>query len=111
MEFRDLPKDVIKLIIEFCPYGQWFRLSKELNTLASQVISPVDHRISENGALCWSLTNSKILAATSLLKDPRIDPSVHYELLPVATVLPVQFWTLSFFLSKIYSFCWIIERF
>jgi hypothetical protein len=77
MELCDLPRDTIKLIIEFSPYGQWFRLSKELNTLASQVISPLNCRISENGALYWALSHSKILAVKSLLKDPRIDPSAY----------------------------------
>ena len=77
MELCDLPRDVIKLIIQFCPFGQWFQLSKELNTLASQVISPLNHRTEKNGALYWALENSKILAVISLLKDPRIDPSVN----------------------------------
>jgi hypothetical protein len=72
----DLPRDIIKVIISFGPYGQWFRLSKELNTLASEVISPLNCRISEKGALCWAVSNNKIVAAISLLKDPRIDPSV-----------------------------------
>jgi ankyrin repeat protein len=76
MELCALPIDIIKLIIGFCPYGQWFRLSKKLSTLASQAISPLTCRTSEKGALCWAITNDKILATISLLKDPRIDPSV-----------------------------------
>jgi hypothetical protein len=72
MELCDLPRDVIILIIQFCPYGQWFRLSKELNTLASQVISPLKCRTSENGVLIWAIKHNKILAVVSLLKDPRI---------------------------------------
>jgi hypothetical protein len=76
MELCDLPRDIIKMIIEFCPYGQWFRLSKELSTLASQAISPLNCRTSENGALRWAVIRDKALAATSLLKDPRIDPSL-----------------------------------
>jgi hypothetical protein len=54
-----LPKDLIKLIIEYSPHGQWFRLSKELSALASQVISPLNCRTSENGALYWALTNQR----------------------------------------------------
>jgi hypothetical protein len=80
MELCDFPKDIIKLIIQFCPFGQWFRLSKELNTLASQVISPLNSRISENGALNWAIKNDKILAVIPLLKDPRIDPSIKNNL-------------------------------
>jgi hypothetical protein len=76
MELCDLPRDVLKIIISYCPYGQWFQLSKELSTLASQVISPLKCRISEKGALYWALSNKKIVAAISLLKDPRNDPSV-----------------------------------
>jgi ankyrin repeat protein len=75
MELCDLPRDIIKLIIQFCPYGQWFRLSKELSILASQAISPLNYRTSK-GVLHWALAKDKILAVISLLKDPRIDPSV-----------------------------------
>jgi ankyrin repeat protein len=84
MELCDLPKDIIKMIIAFCPYGQWFQLSKELSTLASQVISPLNCRTEENGALFWALANKKILAAISLLKDPRIDPNLDRVLNDIA---------------------------
>jgi ankyrin repeat protein len=77
MELCDLPRDIIQLIIEYCPYGQWFRLSKELNTLASQVISPLHYRTEDNGALCWAIIMDNPLAVISLLKDPRIFP--HFE--------------------------------
>jgi hypothetical protein len=78
MALCNLPRDVIKLIIQYYPGTQWFQLSKELSSIASQAISPLDYRPSlfvENGALCWALENNKILAVLSLLKDPRIDPS------------------------------------
>jgi hypothetical protein len=75
MKLCDLPKDIIKLIIQYIPCGQWFRLSKEFHSLASQVISPLDCRIDENGSLCWSLENNKIMALNSILNDPRVDPS------------------------------------
>jgi hypothetical protein len=77
MELRDLPTDVVKLIIEYSRCGQWFRLSKELSLLASQVISPLNCRKLEGGSLCWAINNDQILAVNSLLKDPRIDPSVN----------------------------------
>ena len=78
MSLCNLPRDVIKLIIQYYPGSQWFQLSKELSSIASQAISPLDYRPNlfvENGALCWALENNKILAVLSLLKDPRIDPS------------------------------------
>jgi hypothetical protein len=40
----DLPKDVIKLIISFCPCPQWFTLCKQMKPLALQVISPLEYR-------------------------------------------------------------------
>jgi hypothetical protein len=74
-ELYDLPNDVIKLIISYCPCPQWFILSKELKSIASQVISPLDYRTDE---LCdsfqWAIIYNKICAVTSLLKDSRIDP-------------------------------------
>ena len=76
MDLCSLPSDIIKRIIEYCPYGQWFRLCKELQSLALQVISPLYSRLNDHGPLIWSLKNDKILAAISLLKDPRIDPSI-----------------------------------
>jgi hypothetical protein len=39
-----LPKEVIKVIISYCPCAQWFTLCKELKSLALQAISPLDHR-------------------------------------------------------------------
>jgi hypothetical protein len=38
--FLRLPKDIIKLIISYCPCPQWFTLCTELTSLALQVISP-----------------------------------------------------------------------
>jgi hypothetical protein len=72
-----LPTDLIKLIISFYPCIQWFTLSKQLNLLAFQVISPLDHRNRKYpfGALEWAVDHNKILAVASLLRDPRIDPS------------------------------------
>jgi hypothetical protein len=70
-----LPKDVLKLIIGLYPCPQWFILSKEVNLLASEVISPLDHRKEDHCAFCWATKNNKILAVISLLKHPHIDPS------------------------------------
>jgi hypothetical protein len=61
----NLPRDVIKVIISYCPCGQWFSLSKQLHILAVQVISPLDHFRKTKldfppsfGALGWSGTRS-----------------------------------------------------
>jgi hypothetical protein len=83
MEFSDLPIDVVKLIIQYCPYGQWFRLSKELSTLASQVISPLNcrscwaHRcsIEQNWAKQLASQHGHKETVEILLKDDRVDPS------------------------------------
>jgi hypothetical protein len=72
-----IPKDIINIIISYCPCPQWFILCKEFSSLASRVISPLDHRRKERGALCWAIKHNKILAVISLLKDPRIDPSIN----------------------------------
>jgi hypothetical protein len=45
--------------------------------LASAILSPLDFRTKEKGALGWSLKNDNILAVNSLLKDPRVDPSTY----------------------------------
>jgi hypothetical protein len=47
MQFCDLPKDIVKIIIEYCPCGQWFLLSKEISALASQVIDPCDYLVDD----------------------------------------------------------------
>jgi hypothetical protein len=72
--FFHLPNDMIKLIISYCPCPQWFSLCKQLNILASQVISPLDYRKEDEGSFIWACRYNKKLAVASLLRDPRVDP-------------------------------------
>jgi hypothetical protein len=73
----NLPRDVIKLIISYCPCPQWFTLCKQVHKLASQVISPLEYRKEERGALLWAVGNNNLFAVASLLHDDRIDPSAY----------------------------------
>jgi hypothetical protein len=76
MELCKLPKDIIRIIISYSPCAQWFVLSKEISTLASQTISPLNYKVHDGGSLFWALAHQKNLAFVSLLKDPRVDPSI-----------------------------------
>ena len=71
-----LPNGILKVIIKFWPYRQWFLLCKQISTIALQALSPLDYRRKDGGSFCWALRNNKLLAVTSLLRDPRVDPSL-----------------------------------
>jgi hypothetical protein len=75
MDLCDLPRDIIKWIIQFCPYGQWFRLSKELSSLASQSISPVNPAADYNYAIRCASEKGHKEVVEMLLKDSRVNPS------------------------------------
>jgi hypothetical protein len=68
-----LPMDLLKIIISLYPCPQWFRLCKQLNTLAKQITSPLDYRKQFGGALQWAMEGEKIHAVTFLLQDPRVN--------------------------------------
>jgi ankyrin repeat protein len=71
-----LPGELQKLIIASYPCISWFTLSKNLKSLASQVISPLDHRNKEaHCALCWAVKSGNIASAIWLIKSQLFDPA------------------------------------
>ena len=68
-----LPLDIIKIIISLYPYRVWLLLNKQLSEIAKQVINPLLHR--QENPLIWAVENNKLECVSSLLKDPRVDPS------------------------------------
>jgi hypothetical protein len=79
-----LPRDLIKEIISYYPCPQWYRLCKELYTLASQVISPVDYVFIMGslsvGPLEYVVDKGNVEAVAFLLKDPRVNPAANANL-------------------------------
>jgi hypothetical protein len=69
IEQTNLPLEIIERIIEYCPCGQWFTVSKEICALASNIISPLDERKNHHCGLCWSIKKEKTVAALYLLKN------------------------------------------
>jgi hypothetical protein len=60
------------LIISFYPVAQWYRLCKQLNTLATQVNPPSNYNV----ALKSAILRARPEIVEILLQDPRFDPSV-----------------------------------
>jgi hypothetical protein len=80
---RQLPNDLIKIIISYSRCPQWFTLCKQLHTLARHVINPLDYKktyqwdLKEQncGPLLWAIYKNNKYAVASLLQDDRVDPS------------------------------------
>jgi hypothetical protein len=74
-----LPRDIIKEIISYYPCPQWYRLCKELYTLASQVISPGHYSFKLEtlwvGPLEYFAYKGNVEVVAFLLKDPRVNPA------------------------------------
>jgi hypothetical protein len=71
-----VPRDILKLIISYSPYRQWFTISKEVYKFATEIISPLKYAPKYSCcALCWSIGKSKPVAAIHLLKTGLFDPS------------------------------------
>jgi ankyrin repeat protein len=69
-----LPNDILKLIIGCYPCRQWFTVSKEISSLASQVISPLqENNKGFHCLLCWAILCRKT-AAKTLLRSGLFDP-------------------------------------
>jgi ankyrin repeat protein len=49
-----------------------------MTSLALQIISPLDYRIDNYGAIGWAAENNKILAIASLLQASRVYPAYSY---------------------------------
>jgi hypothetical protein len=72
---KELPSEILKQIISYFPSPKWFRLCKLLHTLSTHIISPLEYRLGQGGALGWAVLHNKKQAIAFLLQDPRVDPS------------------------------------
>jgi hypothetical protein len=70
----NLPRDILKIIIEYCPCRQWFRVNKEISSLALQLISPLNYG---KEVVDDNINKGNTMAVLFLLKDPRVAPSIN----------------------------------
>lgn len=78
-----LPDEILCLILSFVPYGGSNWLNCRLASKKFLVLCKIaqDPSVNNNYAIKWALDNKHFDVARELLKDKRVDPSVHEKII------------------------------